>query len=322
MATTIKLKNGSGAPTAGDLVQGEPAFDFTNNRLYSENAGGTVVEIGTNPSVLTTTTGTFSGNVGVGVTPSAWNSAIQSVDVHNGSLLAGSRSLEMATNTYYTAGGSWVYKTTDEASRYAQAGDGTHKWYSAVSGTAGAAITWSQDMTLDASGNLLAGSDNTQTLGGASNRWSVVYAGTGTINTSDAREKTEVIKLTADELEASKQLSREVGTYKWLSVVAEKGDSARKHIGLTVQRAIEIMISCNLIPMEYGFICYDEWEDVFVDHPAIEAADVTEEAPAVEAKAAWTEQTQVAGDRYGFRYDELLAFIAAGFNARLDAAGI
>ena len=25
--TTIKLKNGSGAPTAGDLVQGEPALD-------------------------------------------------------------------------------------------------------------------------------------------------------------------------------------------------------------------------------------------------------------------------------------------------------
>ena len=28
MATTIKLKNGSGAPLAGDLVQGEPALDL------------------------------------------------------------------------------------------------------------------------------------------------------------------------------------------------------------------------------------------------------------------------------------------------------
>ena len=27
--TTIKLKNGSGAPLAGDLVQGEPALDLT-----------------------------------------------------------------------------------------------------------------------------------------------------------------------------------------------------------------------------------------------------------------------------------------------------
>ena len=52
MATTIKLKNGSGAPSASDLVQGEPALDFTNNRLYSENGSGSVVEIGTNPSTL------------------------------------------------------------------------------------------------------------------------------------------------------------------------------------------------------------------------------------------------------------------------------
>ena len=47
--TTIKLKNGSGAPLAGDLVQGEPALDLTNKRLYTENSSGTVIEVGTNP---------------------------------------------------------------------------------------------------------------------------------------------------------------------------------------------------------------------------------------------------------------------------------
>ena len=55
MATTIKLKNGSGAPLAGDLVQGEPALDLTNKRLYSEDSGGTVIEIGTTPTSLNTT---------------------------------------------------------------------------------------------------------------------------------------------------------------------------------------------------------------------------------------------------------------------------
>jgi hypothetical protein len=49
MATTIKLKNGSGAPLAGDLVAGEPALDLTNKRLYTEDSGGTVIEVGTNP---------------------------------------------------------------------------------------------------------------------------------------------------------------------------------------------------------------------------------------------------------------------------------
>jgi hypothetical protein len=47
--TTIKLKNGSGAPTAGDLAQGEPALDLTNKRLYTEDSLGAVIEVGTNP---------------------------------------------------------------------------------------------------------------------------------------------------------------------------------------------------------------------------------------------------------------------------------
>ncbi len=50
MATTIVTKNGSGAPTASDLVAGELAVDLTNKRLYTEDSGGTVLELGTNPS--------------------------------------------------------------------------------------------------------------------------------------------------------------------------------------------------------------------------------------------------------------------------------
>ena len=52
MASTIQLKRGSGAPTAGDLAQGEPALDLTNKRLYTEDSGGSVIEVGTNPSSL------------------------------------------------------------------------------------------------------------------------------------------------------------------------------------------------------------------------------------------------------------------------------
>jgi hypothetical protein len=65
--TTIKLKNGSGAPTAGDLVVAEPALDLTNKRLYTEDSGGTVIEVGTNPTSVTTGditatgTATFAG---------------------------------------------------------------------------------------------------------------------------------------------------------------------------------------------------------------------------------------------------------------------
>ena len=50
MATTIITKFGSGAPTASDVVRGELAVDTENKRLYTENSGGSVVELGTNPA--------------------------------------------------------------------------------------------------------------------------------------------------------------------------------------------------------------------------------------------------------------------------------
>ena len=46
MATTIITKNGSGAPVAGDLVQGELAVDLTNKTLYTKDSGGTVIKVG------------------------------------------------------------------------------------------------------------------------------------------------------------------------------------------------------------------------------------------------------------------------------------
>jgi hypothetical protein len=58
MATTIVTKNGSGAPTASDLVAGELAVDLTNGRLYTEDSGGSVIEIGLNPSGNVDITGT------------------------------------------------------------------------------------------------------------------------------------------------------------------------------------------------------------------------------------------------------------------------
>jgi len=69
--TTIVTKNGSGAPLASDLVQGELAVDLTNKRLYTEDSGGSVIEVGTNPTSLTT--GTFTS---VGIDDNATSTAI------------------------------------------------------------------------------------------------------------------------------------------------------------------------------------------------------------------------------------------------------
>lgn len=148
------------------------------------------------------------------------------------------------------------------------------------------------------------GTDNFQALGDAALRWSVVYAGTGTINTSDAREKTTVRPFTPAELAAAAELGREIGVYQWLAMVEAKGNAARQHIGLTVQRAIAILESHGLDPFTYGFVCYDEWDEL----PEV----VNEEGEVVQ-------EPRPAGDRYSFRMDELLAFIARGMAHRLDA---
>lgn len=146
--------------------------------------------------------------------------------------------------------------------------------------------------------------DNVQALGSAALRNGPIFSGTGTINTSDAREKTDVRCLTASEIAAAKVLGQQIGAYKWLASVAEKGDGARDHIGMTVQRAIEIMEGHGLDPFGYGFICYDQW-------------DARPEQLDDEGRVTVPELE--AGDRYSFRYDQLNLFIAAGFEARLSA---
>ncbi|MDC8756271.1 tail fiber domain-containing protein [Janthinobacterium fluminis] len=140
--------------------------------------------------------------------------------------------------------------------------------------------------------------DGQSNLGIGSYRWGVIYSTTGAINTSDAREKTPVRGLTAAEIAAAKALASEIGAYRWLSAVADKAGAARDHIGMTVQRAIEVMTQHGLDPFRYGFICFDEW---------------------AEAENVDTGVPTPAGSRYAFRFDELNLFLARGFEARLAA---
>lgn len=253
-------------------------------------------------------------------------------------------------------------------------------------------------MSISASGgHVTPGADNTQNFGAGSLRWATIYAGTGTINTSDARIKTEVASLSALEIAAAKDLSKEIGRYQFLDAIAKKGDDARLHIGMTVQRAIEVMEVHGLDPMRYGFICHDAWDDqyeevedpdgdivkleqrpatevrtvesqevrmvdgravlttavqerelplfdefevvdedgrpVLMHHPAVlddEGNEIVREAydePVIHRVARVEEVetrysrrlVRAAGDLYSFRPEELLMFIARGFEARLSA---
>ena len=93
-----------------------------------------------------------AGNLGLGVTPSAWNlKAIEVGALGNGLMSGGLSDFWMTSNAYYNSG--WKYAGTNLASGYNQAA-GKHIWYNATSGTANSTISFTQAMTLDASGNL------------------------------------------------------------------------------------------------------------------------------------------------------------------------
>lgn len=94
-----------------------------------------------------------SGNLGLGVTPSAWNAGGKAIEIGMiGSAHWGldQTSTYRTTNAYWNSG--WKYGGTGEAANYAQEA-GKHYWSTAPSGTAGNAISFTQAMTLDASGN-------------------------------------------------------------------------------------------------------------------------------------------------------------------------
>jgi hypothetical protein len=102
----------------------------------------------------------FDGsNLGLGVTPSAWTGAEWTAfeGAYGGALAfykASNVPVTVLTSNAYNNSG-WKYKTTDPALQYEMDGNGgTYKWYQAASGTAGNAISFTQAMTLDASGNL------------------------------------------------------------------------------------------------------------------------------------------------------------------------
>lgn len=99
-----------------------------------------------------------SGNLGLGVTPSAWQSTFRALQIGLGTSLynnSGSNGTFLGSNFYWN-GTNNIYLNSSTATAYGQT-SGQHQWFTAASGTAGNAISFTQAMTLDASGNLLVG---------------------------------------------------------------------------------------------------------------------------------------------------------------------
>jgi len=136
-------------------------------------AGGTLTLATSNTTKATLDS---SGNLGLGVTPSAWGSNYRAVEVSGAVNVFGNTGdanfAGIGANLYHN-NTNYLYRYSTLATMYLQ-DNGTHQWHIAPSGTAGNAITFTQAMTLDASGNLI--------LGGTSQLNGALLTVTGNVN--------------------------------------------------------------------------------------------------------------------------------------------
>lgn len=143
--------------------------------------------------------------------------------------------------------------------------------------------------------------DNSMALGQPSNRFSTIYAGTGTISTSDETLKTRE-DITQAEKEAALEIKNNMWKFKFNDAISVKGDTgARLHFGVGAQTVGNIMRKHGLKPENYAFWCYDEWYD---DLESVESV-IDEKNRDV------TDTPNNTYSRYGIRYEELLCFIIA-----------
>jgi hypothetical protein len=177
--TTLTIYDGTGN---GDILKvdtnGSKADIWFNNSTTTNGA----VRIRGESNGLKLITGSqervfidASGNLGLGVTPSAWGAFKPSLQVGTASIS------QIANRAYFTAnaffnGTSWTYIDSDFATQYFQQ-NGTHIWNTITSGTANQPISWTQSMILGSNSGLSIGT------GSAAPAQGLLVQGEGRFNT-------------------------------------------------------------------------------------------------------------------------------------------
>ena len=165
-----------------DLAQ-DPDNGANSGRLFFTTSGGTNSIRSTSGALQFSTGATAgsssgaermridsSGNVGIGCVPSSIQSGFDTLQIGGNLTLnvdstGAGAGVYMGNNVYRDSTNSrWEYINTDEASQYYQA-NGTHVWRYAASGSANAAISWSEAMRITAAGDVGIGSSTANHFG-------------------------------------------------------------------------------------------------------------------------------------------------------------
>jgi trimeric autotransporter adhesin len=128
-----------------------------------------------------------AANLGLGVAPSAWGSTFTALEIGargNSVSSFNSGGIYLGANNYFN-GTNFIYKVTAPASQYYTT-DGLHIWQNAPSGTAGDPITFTQALTLHASGGLSLGNTTDPGVGTLNVNGLTVGRGAGAVATNTA----------------------------------------------------------------------------------------------------------------------------------------
>jgi hypothetical protein len=157
-AKFIDIENTSGSLFAG-VSSSTGTGIMSSGRAYSAAlAGQAGIQFSGNNGTTVHLDLDTSGNLGLGVTPSAWytpsNTKVMQFGT-SGALVGIGKDIFLSNNEYANSAGTDTYLTTGGAAlQFRMTTGGQFQWLNAPSGTAGNAITFTQAMTLDASGNL------------------------------------------------------------------------------------------------------------------------------------------------------------------------
>ena len=172
----------------------------------------------------------------------------------------------------------------------------------------------------DVSDSVRPNADQEASLGSPSNKWTELYAATGTINTSDQRVKSSVASASDTLLDAVGSVP--IHTFQFTDAVEKKGaDTARFHAGVIAQEVASAFQAKGLDAARYGLFCYDTWQDEYETVEVVDQEEVVDdEGNVVTPRVTHTEQRLItaAGDRYGIRYEELLMLECARLRRELQ----